>query len=369
MLPSNARKFAQRALVFALTFIAPLGARTSAQTYQFSTVYTFQNNGGPAMPMAVILGSDGLYGVSYYGGTSALGTVFSLTPSSGLQVLHSFTGGDGAGPTSLTSDGRDNLYGSTAEIGYNGTIFELVKSPSGSYTLTTLYSAAFASPQSVTLDSKGNLLGTDDGDRSCLCVFAIPRGKQWTEIYSTGGQPFYPIGNVVEDAAGNLYASIEDLELEGTGYLVKLPQQQPIFPPFGYAPNSLRIDAAGNIYGLEYGGLSGGPSDGMVFKVDPAGNVSTLYTFTGGADGGQPSGPFALDAAGNIFGTATGGTTGNGVIFEITPEGQETVLYNFPVNKGYLYGLVMDGKGNLYGPTAAGGNADSGTIWKLTKLN
>ncbi len=339
---------------------------TQAQTYEFSTFYRFQNNGtDPAGPVALIIGSDGnLYGASVGGGSDGWGTVFELTPAGTLTVLHNFTFAN-LGPSSLARDNRQgNLYGTT--LGYVGTVFELIKEDGGSYSLSTLYSNSRSQPQSVTVDSSGNLWGTDDGSHSCLCVFEIPAGGQWTDRYATGGQPIEPQGNVIVTPSGDVYASIDDFEILGSGWVPQINGPNIFFPPFGYGPNSLATDAAGNIYGLALGGLAGGQNKGLVFKADATPwHVSTIYTFTGGDDGAQPSGPFAVDSAGNIYGTASGGKSGYGVVFKVTPEGVESVLHTFTEASG-IHGLVLDGSGNIYGASQGGGGADVGSVWKLT---
>jgi uncharacterized repeat protein (TIGR03803 family) len=56
-----------------------------------------------------------------------------------------------------------------------------------------------------------------------------------------------------------------------------------------------------------------------VFKLSGK-RETVLYSFTGGADGGQPVAALTADKAGNLYGTAkVGGASGNGVVFEITP--------------------------------------------------
>ena len=76
----------------------------------------------------------------------------------------------------------------------------------------------------------------------------------------------------------------------------------------------------------EYGGC------GVVFKLDPAGQETVLYTFTGGADGALPTAGVIRDAAGNLCGTTqSGGPANAGVVFKVTPSGQETVLHGFTV--------------------------------------
>src|ERR1700733_2576475 len=47
----------------------------------------------------------------------------------------------------------------------------------------------------------------------------------------------------------------------------------------------LIADSAGNLYGTTFAGESG---FGGVFKLDLAGTLTILYSFTGGTDGGSP---------------------------------------------------------------------------------
>jgi uncharacterized repeat protein (TIGR03803 family) len=106
---------------------------------------------------------------------------------------------------------------------------------------------------------------------------------------------------------------------------------------------------------------------------------TTLYTFTGGVDGGQPqNGRLVADSAGNIYGTtAYGGDlacalpypsgTGCGVVFKVDTSNNETVIYTFTGADGSQPwgGLTLDHAGNLYGTTAFGGAFDAGVLYKL----
>jgi uncharacterized repeat protein (TIGR03803 family) len=97
---------------------------------------------------------------------------------------------------------------------------------------------------------------------------------------------------------------------------------------------------------------------------------TTLYDFTGGADGGQPyRGHLTLDDKGNLHGnTAGGGDTtcnppyGCGVLFTVDPNGKETVLHTFTGPDGAEpYVSVVDATGNIYGVTEYGGNGPCGS--------
>ena len=83
-------------------------------------------------------------------------------------------------------------------------------------------------------------------------------------------------------------------------------------PPHGaYPANGVIRDEQGNLYGTTNGAYSDVPGGGtnnagLVFKLDPSGNETVLYSFTGGADGSSPNG-LILDPAGNLYGTTACG--------------------------------------------------------------
>ena len=102
---------------------------------------------------------------------------------------------------------------------------------------------------------------------------------------------------------------------------------------------------------------------------------SVFYTFTGTPDGSQPNGELIQDPAGNFYGTTRGGGANQfGSIFKIDPSGSETVLYSFQNTTDGISpeaGLFRDPDGNLYGMTNIGGVSECacGTIFKLDTSN
>jgi len=107
-----------------------------------------------------------------------------------------------------------------------------------------------------------------------------------------------------------------------------------------------------------------------------ANNEKVLHSFSGGTDGSYPVAAMIADRAGNLYGTARyGGANGQGTVFELTNSGgtwNETILYSFAGgNDGASPSgtLVFDTAGNLYGTTRLGGPDNSGTVFKLSKIN
>jgi uncharacterized repeat protein (TIGR03803 family) len=135
----------------------------------------------------------------------------------------------------------------------------------------------------------------------------------------------------------------------------------------------LLVDSHGAIYGTTIDGANGCPSGcGSVFKLTPNGSSyseSILYRFTGGADGGFPSGGLIADASGDLYGLAGSGgdpscQLGCGVAYKLTRTGasySESVLHAF--GGGVADGaapifttMTADNAGDLFGTTVEGGD-------------
>jgi len=144
-----------------------------------------------------------------------------------------------------------------------------------------------------------------------------------------------------------------------------------------YADTDLETDDAGNIYGTTV--LGGDFASGTVFKLSPTLNgwvQTVLYSFTSGADGGEPYKGVTLDREGNLYGTEVAGGSGSceggcGVVYKLTNSGgtwTQTVIHAFTGgNDGSGPGarVTVDPNGNVYGMTPTGGAYGLGTIYKI----
>jgi len=411
---------------------------------QETVLYTFTGGADGGHPYAgVIVDSSGnLFGTTYSGGltncTGGCGVVYKISPLGKETVLYSFTGGaDGANPYGgVTSDGEGNLFGTTYRGGANqiGVIYKLSASGQESVPLAftigsssggptsgvvrdssgNLYGTTYAdvykltpagqfqvlgefstftwgpvSPANVALDGEGNLYGNTDvpsrsGTRTPYGVlYKIDTTGHIAIVYAFPGPPaasnavgFGPSGGVVADSAGNVYGITPYSGVGGAIYKVDAAGQETTlfsFPgaPGGTLPYGGATVAQGSLYGVTKTG--GQWNAGVVFKLDARGNETVLHEFTGGADGIDPESAVVLDAAGNVYGTTIGGGAANaGVVYMVDTSGNETVLYSFTggADGAMPNGVIVDSQGNLYGTTFGGGDGSAtgiqeGVLFKL----
>jgi uncharacterized repeat protein (TIGR03803 family) len=140
-----------------------------------------------------------------------------------------------------------------------------------------------------------------------------------------------------------------------------------------FPQGGLSLGNDGNFYGTTFETGAGGA--GTVFKITPSGTLTTLYSFTGGSDGGTPYAPPIEGIDGNFYGTTTVGGTGTGcgsagcgTIYKVTPSGVFKVLHQIALSEGNLprAPLVQGSDGNFYGTTEFGTSCNCGTVFKIT---
>jgi uncharacterized repeat protein (TIGR03803 family) len=248
-----------------------------------SVLYSFKGGNDGANPFAALIAdaAGNFYGTTFFGGANGKGTVFKLTPSGTETVLYSFTGGsDGANPlTGLIADAAGNLFGMTNNggAGMYGTVFKLT--PSGN--LTVLHSfaggsdGAFPGLGSLIADAAGNLYGMTveggvggsspcfaGGAIGCGTVFKVTPSGTETVLYSfTGGNDgSFPHGGLIAalitGTAGKLYGmTISGGGLANVGTVFEIANSGFVF--FGGTQGKPNCqDQSVSALARQYGGLA-----------------------------------------------------------------------------------------------------------------
>jgi uncharacterized repeat protein (TIGR03803 family) len=393
---------------------------TSAVSQTESVIYSFASSNNPGGPRSGLIfdKAGNLYGTTFWDGSTGLGTVFELTPSSGggwsEKTLYNFTNGAGGYQPSgsLVFDDAGNLYGTaTAGGGAHdaGTVFKLIPQSDGSWTQEVLHTFTGGSDggapyAGLIFDSKGNLYGTASNGGAAKgygTVFEMsPKADgSWSYkvIHQFGGGPgdgAAPFAPLVLDQKGNLYGTTASGGLDNCdgdcGVVFELSSHsggtwtEKILHQFyqggdidGMFPHGgLVLDSHGNLYGTAPESSVG---SGVVYELAPqadgAWSETVLYVLLGGGEGSFPEASVVMDKSGNLYTTAwQAGAYTYGNVFKLTSASSGgwslDVLYSFGPSAndgaGPYSNLIFDAAGNLYGTTIGGGANGTGAVFEIT---
>jgi len=405
-----------------LLFI-PTAIAAPAQTFTTLADFPFHIDGGG---VGLIQGTDGdFYGITTDGGATnsectpfgSCGTIFKVTPTGTLTILHAFcsttpcTGG--WFPNWLIRGGDGNFYGTTAFGGANhpntcssgcGTMFKIT--PTG--TFTTLYNfcalagcADGGAPGSFVQAFAGGVFGDvygstlNGGAFGHGTIFSITPKGQLTVLHNSCAQANcsdgFGSGPLTQDVGGNFYGVAPTGSGEkscNNGWCDLIFRMTPAgtvtvlhsFP----GPILLNADLVKGTDGLFYGttqvsgkrvaNLCFAQGCGTIFKVSAGGEYSTIYDFCSQAscaDGSLPEVGLIQATDGNFYGsTGSGGGPNYGTLFMITSSGVFTSLHSFcqtdcADGSSPQQRLVQGTDGRFYGITQGGGINLHGTIFSL----
>jgi len=398
----------RQAIVLAACLL--LASVASGGTYKILHNFGAGSDGTYPNGPLLLSAAGNLYGVTANGGGSACfgagcGTVFELAPQGNgkwtEQILYVFEdNGDGAFPQgNLVQDAAGDLYGiDGTDVGKPHGVFELMPG-SGRWNLSLLWTKGYS--PGLLLDEAGDIYGFFSADPEKGAIGELspgPNGWTYTDLYDFCQPPSCHDGNEPEspltwDRQGNLYGTM----LEGgnnrcSGGCGVAFQMTPngdgtwtyrVIHYFGSSQYDgqlpvagLVVDAAGNAYGATWSG--GRWNDGTVFRLTPSTGgrwkETILWDFPPGVPGAGPLYTLALDHAGALYGMAQGGDKKCGpcgVIFKLAPQKsgkwKYSVLHTFHGPEGAdPYGVILDGKGNIFGTTYDGGKYGAGVAFEIT---
>lgn len=302
-----------------------------------TTLHGFSGGTDGANPMAaLVLGTDSnFYGTTYGGGYSnGAGVVFSINSTGLLSTVYEFTGGsDGGYPMASLIEGRTkHFYGTTYAGGDygSGTVFQVTTTGA----LTVLHNftggADGGYPEAgLIIGSDGYFYGTTSagGSAGDGTVFKISSGGALTTLQSFGGtNGANPVAGLVQGNVSNFYGTTFAGGTDNAGTVFTLVQ------PCSYSlsPSHVTLPAS---------------DDSGTFTITP-GNTNCPWTATSMVDwititsstNGLGSGTVSYSVTANTSGNARTGTIDvEGKAFTVT---QQSLVYGSFL-LGTYNGLVL----------------------------
>ena len=338
-------------------------------------VHSFAGTDGSYPHGRLVLSGTSLYGTTYgtyFGGTSNLGTVFTVnTDGSGFKVLKYFAGypSDGANPEAGLVLRGTTLFGTTCYGGSGnaGTVFKINTDGSGDVLLksltgsdgrlplaglavsgTTLYGAASAGGSAYGQGGTIFKLAIDGSDFAVLRPFS-----------SASSGAVYPYGTLAvsgtklfgttRQGGSSNHGTVFQFNTDGNEFSVL----RNFSGSDGELPSAGLVLSDTTLYGT---------TESTVFKINADGSGFTTLTNRGGS----------LDTL-QLSGTALYGTTYEGggsmlgTVFKVNTDGTDfRILKSFAGSDGAnpRAGVVLSGM-VLYGSTSKGGGSDFGTVFGL----
>jgi uncharacterized repeat protein (TIGR03803 family) len=332
------------------TALPPDGGGTVFRMDPSGTVTTLHSFRGPegAWPVSLIQGRDGFfYGTTTYGGDETIsslqpgnGTLFRMDATGVVTVLHVFPysiGGGSSQPGPIIQGADGALYGSA--LGAYGT------SAIGGY----IYRF---DPITGDFRHLHDFVGSDG---------AIPTGS----LFQAGDGFFYGTTN-----QGGPWNSGVIYKVDVLGNFALLHSLSPFYPGEGSEPKGGVIQASDGFF---YGTTEQGGYGGEIFRMDAAGTFTVIHRFDAYfSDGGRPRSGLIEGRDGFLYGTAPSGgqpvtASRYGVVYRMDKAGVVTVVHTFtgPDGSKPLAALVQGADGGLYGSTVVGGTFGLGVLFRI----
>lgn len=363
-----------------------LAAHGAAAADPSTVVYSFAGDGTGAQPYGgMVQAADGyLYGTATTNSPdTGWGLMFRVKPDgSGYQVVHTFDGTtDGGTPRADLFVGKDGaIYGSSSTGGGNtqyGTLWRYTTS--GQFTVLHTFTNSEGSYPGTPFvqDASGVLYNTaaSGGSGGRGVVFSMqPDGSQYTPLHqfsgdASGGIPRgLALGSDgvlygVTAAGGNTGEGVAfSVGTDGSGFKVLHSFDSSVGDGNNPQATIVQRPADGYFYGTTNGGGTGGY--GTVFRVNAAGDFSTVLSFDSISNGAYPTAPLTVGKNGLLYGTAPyGGANGDGTLYELDPSGTVTGVISMTETALFPQaGLTKASNGLMYTTTYAGGIASSGAL-------
>lgn len=329
----------------------------------FSSLHRFTGNDGSG-PVEVIRARDGnLYGATAAGGPGGGGTLFQLKPDNSFATLHAFSGGP-RGPADGVVQATDgNFYGTTDGGSFGaGTVYRMT--PSGQVTILHEFAPPppsgradpWVAPGPLMQAADGFLYGrtTYGGAHNWGILYRISTAGAFTVLHSftnfAGAEP------LLQGSDGNLYG-VDHGDSAAEGRIFRVNSSGAVSTLYDFAgtgtnpaPGPIAEGPDGALYGNAFG--PGAFNVGGLYKVTTAGALTLLHSFEAPSEVGfRPVSGLIRSADGGLYGTTTQSHFGLPSIYRFDPATNTIAA----VARLQTDGVLLEGRdGAIYGRTGYG---------------
>ena len=329
----------------------------------FSKIIEFDGaNYGSSPASTLIRGSDGkLYGMTQAGGTSNMGTIYSVnTNGTNYTRLLDFDRTlKGAYPGGKLTEGIDGLlYGTTYFGGVNnlGIVFKIARNGANFQKITDLDSKASNPVFGPLLESTaGNFFGmtSQGGANNGGVIFSVTSAGVFKVVKDFPQEEYSP-KSLVSDPGGEFYYGIASGGISGNGSIFRMSAngssyQRILDIPTDFSVSKLFYISTGHLWLMaSQNGV------GFIFRIKPDGSeFQRIVEFDNAVQKGTS--PLWLEETSNgaVFGNALGGSNGSGLFYKIKNDATGfTKIADMPQEVELNPGMFISASdGNLYGCT------------------
>jgi uncharacterized repeat protein (TIGR03803 family) len=244
-----------------------------------------------------------------------------------------------------------------------------------------------SSADDILLSTNGYIYGVtfDGGQQREGAIYRVLPGQSETfqQLFTfdsdhPSSYGYYPSSGLIQARDGNFYGVTDEGGTNSYGTLFRITPAGVLTTLVSFSPGQGARFPYGRLLQASDGNFYGAceTSPGRIFKFATSGVLTAFATFLGGTNGENPNGDLVQGWDGNLYGTAAQGGSNpdwfqNGAVYLVTLGGTLKLVFQFSGNSGPSpgatprAGLLVGSDGNIYGTTGTQGSRGSGNIFRI----